>query len=92
ELIIKVSKDIVNGKNFIRMEFIDNGIGIPNEMKEKVFQRGYNHKGIIKGLGLGLTLVKKVVGIYNGQIWAEDKVDGDYTQGTKFIILIPEVE
>ncbi|MFX0179391.1 MAG: PAS domain S-box protein [Candidatus Hodarchaeota archaeon] len=92
ELIIKVSKDIVNGKNFIRMEFIDNGIGIPNEMKEKVFQRGYNHKGIIKGLGLGLTLVKKVIGIYNGQIWAEDKVNGDYTQGTKFIILIPEVE
>ena len=92
ELMIKVSKDIFNGKNFIRMEFIDNGIGIPNEMKEKVFQRGYNHKGIIKGLGLGLTLVKKVIGIYNGQIWAEDKVNGDYTQGSKFIIIIPEVE
>ena len=92
ELIVKVFKDIFNGKNFIRMEFIDNGIGIPNEMKEKVFQRGYNHKGIIKGLGLGLTLVKKVIGIYNGQIWAEDKVKGDYTQGSKFIILIPEVE
>ncbi|MFX0019865.1 MAG: PAS domain S-box protein [Promethearchaeota archaeon] len=92
ELIIKVSKEIFDGRNFIRMEFIDNGIGIPNEMKEKVFQRGYNHKGIIKGLGLGLTLVKKVIGIYNGQIWVEDKVNGDYSQGSKFIILIPEVE
>jgi len=92
ELMIKVSKDISDGKNFIRIEFIDNGIGIPNEMKEKVFQRGYNHKGIIKGLGLGLTLVKKVIGIYNGQIWVEDKINGDYTQGSKFIILIPEVE
>ncbi|MHA2430513.1 MAG: PAS domain S-box protein [Promethearchaeota archaeon] len=92
ELMVKVSKAISDGKNFIRMEFVDNGIGIPNEMKEKVFQRGYNHKGIIKGLGLGLTLVKKVIGIYNGQIWVENKVDGDYTQGSKFIILIPEVE
>ncbi len=92
ELMIRVSKDISDGKNFIRMEFIDNGIGIPNEMKEKVFQRGYNHRGIIKGLGLGLTLVKKVIGIYNGQIWVEDKVIGDYTQGSKFILLIPEVE
>ncbi|MGB5912159.1 MAG: PAS domain S-box protein [Promethearchaeia archaeon] len=92
ELMVKVSKAISGGKNFIRMEFIDNGIGIPNEMKEKVFQRGYNHKGIIKGLGLGLTLVKKVIGIYHGQIWVENKVDGDYTQGSKFIILIPEVE
>jgi len=92
ELIIKVSKDISDGKNSIRIEFIDNGIGIPNQMKEKVFQRGYNHKGIVKGLGLGLTLVKKVIGIYNGQIWVEDKVNGDYTQGSKFVISIPEVE
>lgn len=92
ELIITITKETSNDKNFVKMEFHDNGIGIPDEMKEKIFQRGYDQKGIIKGLGLGLTLVKKIIAVYGGQIWVEDKVKGDYTKGSKFIILLPEAE
>ena len=43
-----------------------------------------------KGLGFGLTLVKKIIDNYNGEIWVEDKVSGDYSQGSNFIVLIPE--
>ncbi|MFX1480777.1 MAG: PAS domain S-box protein [Promethearchaeota archaeon] len=92
ELVITITKQTSNDKNFVKMEFLDNGIGIPDEMKEKIFQRGYNQKGIIKGLGLGLTLVKKIIAVYEGQIWVEDKDKGDYTKGSKFIILLPEAE
>ena len=41
------------------------------------------------GMGLGLSLVKKIIENYNGQIWIEDKVKGDYSQGTNVILLIP---
>ncbi|MFW9782968.1 MAG: ATP-binding protein [Candidatus Heimdallarchaeota archaeon] len=92
ELTIIVTKEKSNGKNYVKMEFYDNGIGIPDEMKEKVFQRGYDQKGIIKGLGLGLTLVKKIIAVYGGQIWVEDKFKGEYSQGSKFVILLPEAE
>jgi len=92
ELQINVLKERSDGKNYVKLEFLDNGIGIPDEMKEKIFQRGYNQKGIIKGLGLGLTLVKKIIAVYKGDIWVEDKVKGEYSKGSKFIILLPEAE
>jgi signal transduction histidine kinase len=41
-------------------------------------------------MGLGLSLVKKIIDSYKGQIWVEDKIKGDFTKGSNFIILIPE--
>ena len=41
-------------------------------------------------MGIGLTLVKKAIETYNGQIWVEDRIAGDYSKGSNFIILIPE--
>ena len=29
--------------------------------------------------------------IFKGEIWVEDKIKGDYTKGSNFIILVPEV-
>lgn len=43
-----------------------------------------------KGMGFGLSIVKKILKSYNGQIWVENKVEGDYTQGSNFVLLIPE--
>ncbi len=42
-------------------------------------------------MGLGLSLVKKIISSYNGEIWMEDRVKGDYTKGNNCLILIPEV-
>jgi len=91
EIIIKISKVFKDEIYYLKLEFFDNGIGILPKMKEKVFQRGYNEKKDKMGLGLGLTLVKKIIENYNGQIWVEDRVEGDYTKGSNFILLIPEV-
>ena len=90
EILIKFSRVVKEEGNFIKLEFIDNGIGIFPEMKEKIFQRGQVEKKDKIGLGLGLTLVKKIVGTYNGQIWVEDKVAGDYKKGSNFIVILPE--
>jgi len=92
EIIINISKEEKNNKKYIKLEFRDNGIGIPDERKEKVFQRGYHKERSIKGMGLGLSLVKKIIESYNGEIWVEDKVKGDYKKGSNFVLLIPEAE
>ena len=78
-----------NGMDFIQLEFIDNGIGIEDSRKETIFLRGSKEDKYDSGLGLGLTLVTKIIKSYKGQIWVEDKVTGDYTKGSRFTLIIP---
>jgi len=42
-------------------------------------------------MGFGLTLVKILINSFEGKIWVEDNVKGDYTQGSNFVLIIPEV-
>ncbi|MHA2008639.1 MAG: ATP-binding protein [Promethearchaeota archaeon] len=65
-------------------------MGILNERKNTIFEKEYVKDISSKGLGIGLTLVKKIIGSYGGEIWIEDRIKGDYTQGSNFIVLIPE--
>jgi signal transduction histidine kinase len=43
-------------------------------------------------MGLGLSLVKKILESYNGDIKVEDRVSGDYKQGSNFIIRLQEAK
>jgi signal transduction histidine kinase len=89
EINVKISEVTFNKIQFVKLEFIDNGIGVHTARKGLIFQRGNEkHKGG-KGAGLGLSLVKKIIESYKGHIWVEDKVKGDYSKGSNFIILIP---
>ena len=42
-------------------------------------------------MGIGLSLVKKIMKGFNRKIWVEDKVKGDFSKGSNFILLIPEI-
>ncbi|MCK4480166.1 MAG: PAS domain S-box protein, partial [Candidatus Lokiarchaeota archaeon] len=86
EIVIKVSKTLVDRKKFIKMEFSDNGIGVPDDRKKIIFKRGNRELKGSKGMGIGLSLVKKIMKGYDGKIWVEDKVKGDYSQGSNFIL------
>ena len=90
ELFIKIKQEQKDNKNYIRIEFIDNGMGVKEDRKKIIFKRGYRDFKGEKGMGLGLSLVKKIMDNYNGKIWVEDKVDGDHTQGSNFVVLIPQ--
>ncbi|MHA1987854.1 MAG: PAS domain S-box protein [Promethearchaeota archaeon] len=92
EILIKISKESKNSIKCIKFEFIDNGIGISNKRKEVIFREGFIKEKGSKGMGFGLTLVKKIIESYKGTIWIEDRVEGDYTHGSNFIFLIPEAE
>jgi len=41
-------------------------------------------------MGLGLSLVKKIMDSYFGYIWVENRVQEDYSKGSNFVILIPK--
>ena len=84
---IKISREQIENKRYIRTEFIDNGIGIEDSRKKEIFRRQYSKFSI----GLGLSLVQRIIETFNGKIWVEDRVPSDYKKGSKFIILIPEV-
>ncbi len=91
QILIKISNQEKNDIQYLKLEFIDNGIGIPDEMKENIFVRVNSEKKHYSRIGLGLSLVKKIIETYKGQIWVEDKVRGEYTKGSNFILLIPLV-
>ncbi|MBA7671576.1 Adaptive-response sensory-kinase SasA [subsurface metagenome] len=65
---------------------MDNGLGVADDRKEIIFQKGYKEDKGGRGMGIGLSLVKKIIESYKGQIWVEDRVKGDYTKGSNFII------
>lgn len=65
----------------------DNGVGIPEEELEKIFDKFYiGSSSEHKGIGLGLAIVKGIVEQHNGKIWAESKV-GKYST---FHVLLPK--
>lgn len=89
EILIKISKEERNSKLYYKLEFIDNGDGVPDYLKDKIFRRMYGKSKTVGGMGLGLSLVKKIITLYDGNIWVEDSVKGEEKQGSKFIILLP---
>ncbi|MFX0070804.1 MAG: sensor histidine kinase, partial [Candidatus Hermodarchaeota archaeon] len=90
EISIAISDNLINNIEYVKIEFLDNGFGIPDDMKENVFQRAFNKKNTA-GMGLGLSLVKKIIEKYNGQIWVEDRIQGDRSKGSNFVILLQAV-
>ncbi|NVM53230.1 MAG: PAS domain S-box protein [Candidatus Helarchaeota archaeon] len=90
EIVIRISREQEAGTDYLKMEFIDNGIGVKDHSKQAIFDRGYREDRNISGRGLGLSLAMKIITSYNGKVWVEDRVPGDHTKGSNFVVLVPE--
>jgi len=86
---IKLTEIIKSDGDFIKIEFIDNGIGISETMKDRLFKSRIKKKEKTKGMGLGLMLTKRIIDVHNGKIWVENRVKGDSRRGSNFIVLLP---
>lgn len=92
EILIRITTIMQNKTNYYKLEFLDNGIGVIDSKKELIFNRGFKEEKGTKGLGIGLSLIIKILKMYKGKIWVEDKVQGDYSKGSNFIVLLPKIK
>ena len=76
----------------IQIQIEDNGIGIPEEYLEKIFEKfvqvDVNLNEQYKGTGLGLSIVKRLVDLFKGDI----SVKSEINYGTIFTVKIPYIE
>ncbi len=81
-MVIKTGKD----SDFVWITIMNNGPEIPNDLKKKIFQPNFTTKkgGLSFGLGLGLSIVQRLIDSYNGRIEVESEKGM-----TTFIIKIP---
>ena len=67
----------------VRISVADNGPGLPEEVKAKLFQPFVSTKRT--GMGVGLSICRSIVADHNGRIWADAHPDG----GTIFNVTLP---
>ena len=67
----------------VRIEVADDGIGISNEDKIRLFEPNFSTKKA--GMGLGLTIVNSIITDHNGRISVQD----NQPRGAKFVIELP---
>ena len=76
----------------LRIEIADNGIGIRKDDVKRIFQKFYRvntgNRHDVKGFGLGLAYVKKIIEEFQGRI----SVESELGRGTKFIITLPLID
>ncbi|ERK30516.1 sensor histidine kinase [Clostridium intestinale] len=77
--------------NYVCISVKDNGIGIPDDMQELIFDRFIQVDDVItkntEGSGIGLSLVKSLVEMHCGKIY----LNSQENRGSEFVICIPDI-
>ncbi|MFC1500862.1 ATP-binding protein [Elusimicrobiota bacterium] len=85
----KISIGLRKIDNFVQVKISDNGIGIPDEYKSRIFEKFVQIEGkkthLRTGAGLGLTFCKMVVEAHGGYIF----VESEQNKGSSFIFNLP---
>ena len=79
--------DVVTRQNDYIFSVYDNGIGVQEDDKRKLFslfRRG--HSGKYEGIGMGLSICKKIVENHGGAIWIDDETQ----KGMKILFTLPK--
>ncbi len=90
EISIQFAPIIKDNRKYIQIKIIDNGVGIPDVIKEILYKSKNEKEARNKGIGLGLLLVRKIINGYNGEIFIQNNDKNDPSKGSNFTLLIPE--
>ncbi len=80
-LLIRTDQVEENGRKYVRIEFHDRGIGIPEEDIDKIFNPFFTSKEQGQGTGLGLSISFNIIQEHKGTIRFDSK-EGEYTKVT----------
>lgn len=80
----QIGVDILEQKDGIEIRVHDNGRGIPEHLKQKVFEPFFT-EGKANGTGLGLTVAQKIVQDHGGDL----RLESSSSEGTVFLLILP---
>ena len=80
---IRLKTESINGHAIIHVE--DTGSGIPEELKEKIFEPFFTHGKSLKGFGLGMSITQRIIKDHAGRI----ELQSESGKGTTFSIWLP---
>ena len=80
---LKLLARLPKAREFAAVEIVDNGPGVDSERKEQIFQPFYSSR--VKGMGLGLSIVKGIVDAHGGAVIETGEEGG----GARFVVLLP---
>jgi len=76
-----------NAGDFVRISVADDGPGVPEDMRDRVFEPFFTTRDVGHGQGMGLSTVYGVVTQHGGRVWVEPSASG----GANFVIELPVV-
>ncbi len=82
---LKLTITTQSANSMIRIDFSDNGQGMPEKIKSRIFEPFFTTKEVGKGTGMGLNVTYEIITSYGGTI----EVESEAGIGTTFSILLP---
>lgn len=81
---IKINLQYCDNDSEVKIEFEDNGMGIPERNIDKIFDPFFTTKDVGKGVGLGLSITYEIIKRHNGEIFVEN-----LEKGTRITVKLP---
>lgn len=84
----RVEISAVREQEQVRVRVVDNGVGIPPEDRERIFERFYQESAAVEGIGLGLHIVRTILARIGGTVAIDSPGKG---RGTVAEVVLPLV-
>jgi two-component system phosphate regulon sensor histidine kinase PhoR len=84
-----------SGDDEVIISVLDNGPGVPEEHRERIFERFYQidpSRSSGEGTGLGLAISRHIIEHHGGRIWVENNPDGRNGRGANFRFTLPAAD